>query len=319
MQFKASAPGSLLLLGEYGVLHGEMALVVALDQRINVLLKPRADQSIMITSHMGTYTVADKRCLIVEPPLQFVLAAIKHYEQHLPSGCELEIQADRAEQIGLGSSAAVTVATVTVLRAWLNKKTAARQLLQEACAIIRAVQGVASGADVAAAVYGGVVAYRAEPLQVKKYPLTYPLTVLYSGVKIPTTQVIADVRQRFAQHLAHFQTICRHIGKYAQDGIQAVRCSDWHLLGIIMAQQQRLLLELGVSTPLLHAIQTNLQQTPGILGAKISGAGLGDCVVGLGQAPDISWQHVLRQSGIPLQQIERVRYIPVAMSLLGAL
>ncbi len=34
MRLKASAPGSLMLLGEYGVLYGKHALVCAIDKRI---------------------------------------------------------------------------------------------------------------------------------------------------------------------------------------------------------------------------------------------------------------------------------------------
>ena len=56
MQLKASAPGSLMLMGEHAVLHGKKALVCAIDQRISVSLTPREDARISIVSALGEYS-----------------------------------------------------------------------------------------------------------------------------------------------------------------------------------------------------------------------------------------------------------------------
>jgi mevalonate kinase len=40
LMYKASAPGSLMLLGEYAVLHDYPALVCAIDKRISVIIEP---------------------------------------------------------------------------------------------------------------------------------------------------------------------------------------------------------------------------------------------------------------------------------------
>ena len=45
--------------------------------------------------------------------------------------------------------------------------------------------------------------------------------------------------------------------------------------------QQSLMNALGVGTPQLNHIINSLHKDPYIYGAKISGAGLGDCVIGL--------------------------------------
>ena len=46
---------------------------------------------------------------------------------------------------------------------------------------------------------------------------------------------------------------------------------------------QGLMQALGVSDQKLNNLLNQLGQYPGIMGAKISGAGLGDCIVGIGQ------------------------------------
>ena len=52
----------------------------------------------------------------------------------------------------------------------------------------------------------------------------------------------------------------------------------------IMNKNQTYMRKMGVSTEKLDEIVKTLQQQPGILGAKISGSGLGDCVLGLGES-----------------------------------
>ena len=58
--FSASAPGSLMILGEYGVMFGKYALVGAIDQYITVTLTERSDQQIEIYSALGEYSTEIK-------------------------------------------------------------------------------------------------------------------------------------------------------------------------------------------------------------------------------------------------------------------
>lgn len=76
MLFKASAPGSLMLLGEYAVLHGKHALVCAVDKRMTVKLSPRNDSVITIRSALGEHQTSISRIKSVVP-FQFVLTTLK--------------------------------------------------------------------------------------------------------------------------------------------------------------------------------------------------------------------------------------------------
>ncbi|MHB1221214.1 MAG: mevalonate kinase family protein [Gammaproteobacteria bacterium] len=160
MRVKASAPASLMLMGEYAVLHGHLALVCAVDKRMTVIMSFREDTTINIESTaLGTYTttIAD---LNVVKPFQFVLTVLKRYQAQLKQGLDIFITANFSTTIGFGSSSAVTVATLKALTTLLNISLSPLDLLVEGRAVVQAVQGRGSGADVAAAVYGGVVGYR---------------------------------------------------------------------------------------------------------------------------------------------------------------
>lgn len=280
MLFKASAPGSLMLLGEYAVLQGKNAIVCAVDKRMHVALMPREDNKIIISSALGQLET-DLATLKVVPPFQFVLTALKKFLKKMPSGCDIEIISEFSHQIGFGSSAAVTVATLSAISHWLNLSLSELELVRTARAIIREVQGLGSGADVAACVFGGVIAYRMKPLSVEKIASELDLVVVYSGSKTPTAEAVTRVKNYFEHHPKLFQQICQAIDGCAVAGKQAISDKDWMSLGKIMNVQQGLMDALGVNTPVLNDIVNGLRQRTEILGAKISGSGLGDCVIGL--------------------------------------
>jgi mevalonate kinase len=284
MQLKASAPGSLMLLGEYAVLYGKPALVCAIDKRITVNLTPRQDQRIEIQSATHGQYLTELVQLEIKPPFQFVLSALKQFQGKLKYGCTLEIISEFSDKMGFGSSAAVTVATLTALYAWLNMRISAHNLIRQGRQVVLHVQGVGSGADIAAAVHGGMVHYQAQPLIAEKLSATYPLTAWYAGYKTPTVEAIKQVQTHFADHPQLFKQLTNSIGQCAMEGVQCVRKAEWQKLGEIMNVQQGLMESLGVNTPQLRERIEALRAESSVLGAKISGSGLGDCVVGLGSA-----------------------------------
>ncbi len=286
MLIKASAPGSLMLLGEYAVLQGGQALVCAVEKRIYVSLKPRVDDQIKLISDLGELTIPLSQLEII-PPFQFVLATLKKYRKLIKQGCNITIQSEFSDKIGLASSAAVTVAVLAALTAWLELSYSPLQLIREARHIVQSVQGVGSGADVAACVLGGMVAYRKNPFIAERIECFHPLTLVYSGSKTPTVIAINQVNKYFSSKSILFKQLLRAITICAQQGIAAVKAENFTELGHLMTIQQGLMTALSVNTPHLQAIIEKLMIEPEILGAKISGSGLGDCVVGLGTAKDI--------------------------------
>ena len=306
MSYKVSAPGSLMLLGEYAVLHREPALVCAVDKRITVTLTPRVDKRIEIHSVLHGHYATDLSQLTIEKPFHFVLGALQRYQAKLKQGCDIEIVSAFSDKVGLGSSAAVTVAMLVALTTWLELEATLLDIVRLGRQVVRHVQGVGSGADVAASVYGGIVGYQAQPLSVEKFSVLYPLTALYAGVKTPTVEAIKYVQDYFVTRQDLFRHLIHAIGQCAVLGRQSVRVDDAAKLGEMMNIQQGLMESLGVCTPLLRGMVDNLREQPGMWGAKISGAGWGDCVIGMGvEIPTFS------------KVADGVQCIPVAMTLKG--
>ncbi len=299
-----------MLLGEHAVLHGGQALCAAVDQRVRVSLTPRSDHKIYLQSALGNLITTLEE-FNVQPPFEFVLTAIRHFQPQLTSGFELEITAEFSSTLGLGSSSAVTVATIGVLAKWLNIALSPLELFNAAKKVIISVQGLGSGADVAAAVYGGLVAYKLQPLEIKPIPILPEVVLVYSGGKVPTATVIGMVAEQQRRDPERYQQLFAEIDLCTQVAITALEEQDWQRLGELMNQHHTLQMALGVSTPLLDELVAELNQQSSIYGAKISGSGLGDCVLGLGTMA----KNVFPTT--PAQQAVGVKQIPVKISPKG--
>jgi len=302
-----TAPGSLMLMGEHSVLFDQPALACAVDKRIEVRLIPRVDRQVIIHSALAEYH-SDLDALDAEPKLSFVLAAIERQHENLRDGFELAIQSEFSHTVGLGSSAAVTVAVVTALTAFIGGDCEDRMaLFQEALAVVHQVQeGRGSGTDLVAAVFGGVVGYTVatseHSAQVRSLKGIPEISLYYAGYKTTTPQVLKHVEGHCQQQPELYAELYRLMGQCTQKAEIAVEQSDWPVLAQLMNIYQGLMDALGVNDKQLAEIIYTLRSSDQISAAKISGSGLGDCVLALGHDATLS---------LPYEQI------PVSISAQG--
>ena len=131
--------------------------------------------------------------------------------------------------------------------------------------------------------FGGILLYRLSPHIIHPLEKIYPISVIYSGNKTPTTTVIKIVegkRQLFPQL---YENIFSTIDHSAQLAVNVIENDLWDKFGELLNINQGLMDAMGLSNERLCDIVYALRKDPGILGSKISGARLGDCVVGLGK------------------------------------
>ena len=280
--YSVSVPGSLMLMGEHAVLRGYPSLVAAIDKRIKVTATPRRDRNIHIVSALGEVTWSLDALPAADPTLKFMLAAVQTLAAQLKRGYDLVVDAAFSDQLGLGSSAAVVVGTLAVLiQASTEKTMAPMDLLNMAREVIQRVQGFGSGADAAASIFGGVV-FHTPGHTTEVIAKTLPWVVVYSGSKEKTTQVVKKVNARVLAQPRLMRTIFDAMQQGIVEAVEAIQTQNWAAVGQVMNAQQGLMNALGVSNATLEALIATLRQAPGILGAKISGSGLGDCVVAVG-------------------------------------
>ncbi|XCE46007.1 GHMP kinase [Candidatus Liberibacter asiaticus] len=279
-----SAPGSLVLMGEHGVLHGHAALVFAINKRVILYLTLRKDRLINIDSSLGQYC-GSLDLAMFHPSFSFIIMAINHIK---PScGFDLKVISQLDSQLGLGSSAAITVAiTAALLTLQYHKEPSPDEILTTAHAIVLKVQGISSGIDLAASIHGGLICYQMPKYSIEKIDFIFPIHLIYSGYKTPTAQVlkkISYIEIEYPEINEINQKIYALMGKLSQISCQALRNRNLKVLAQAMNRQQGLLETLGVSDSKLSEIVWKLREQPHIMASKISGSGLGDCVIALGK------------------------------------
>jgi mevalonate kinase len=252
-----SAPGKLMLFGEHAVVYGYPCIVTALSERLEVAISETDD---LPDDH------------------RFVDAAI-----HAWGGGRdilLSVKCAFSGCYGFGSSSAVTVATLKALKPDAD----ARRVFDAAYKIVLDIQGAGSGFDVAAATYGGTLYFVKGGKVIEPLPVTdMPLIVGYTGVKADTKTLISDVAGKHAKEPEKVERIFGAIGKIVDDAKAQIVEGDWERVGRLMDFNQEYLRDLGASSEKLEAL-IKAAKTAGAYGAKLSGAGRGDCMIALAPA-----------------------------------
>ena len=291
-----------MLFGEHAVLQKKLAIAAAVNQRITCMIHRRDDNKIRIASSLGFHECTIQN-ITPSPNFSFVIAALKNYKDTITEGFDLTIESDFSHTIGFGSSAAVTVACHAALSSFLQQPFNLNVLFEKATQTVRHVQGIASGTDVAASVFGGIVAYRIDPLMIEPLNCCHPLVAIFSGSKMATRDVIKKVQDAQNKSPEVFHQIFEAMESVSMQAKKAMIQGNWKEVGRLCTIYQGLMDAIGVNNTALSDIIWSLRQDPQILGAKISGSGLGDCCIGFGSTSS-SFSH-------PYQAI------PCEMSLKG--
>ncbi|MDQ1216092.1 phosphomevalonate kinase [Microbacterium arborescens] len=173
----AHAPGKLFIAGEYAVVSpGEPSVLIAVDRYLTVSLTESVDAGSIHSpeySRMPVRWTRGQDGLTLDRehhPYDYVIAAIeaceglraerglrpRFFDLYIESG----LDDPSGRKFGLGSSAAVTVATIAAIDEFYGFELGARGRYELAMLATIAVAPHASGGDVAASTYGGWIGYR---------------------------------------------------------------------------------------------------------------------------------------------------------------
>ncbi|MBI4015163.1 MAG: mevalonate kinase [Candidatus Aenigmarchaeota archaeon] len=286
---KVSAPGKLLLCGDHAVVHGNPCIVTAVDHRAFVTAKSTGGNAVVVKAPDVGITEFSYPLpfngLSVPKGAAFVIQAVKNFygKYGLSDGLVIETASEFPSSFGLGSSSAVTVATVKALSDIFSIKMEPREIFDLSYKTVLDVQGVGSGFDVASAAYGGTLFYFTggkiiEPLTVKKIPLI----VGYTGQKADTATIVRKVDEKLKAYPDHVLSNFNLIGKIVLDAKDTIERKDWKKLGDIFNFDHGLLSGLGVSCAELEKL-VFAARNAGAYGAKLSGAGGGDCMIAVSE------------------------------------
>jgi len=288
---RASAPGKLMLAGEYVVVErGVAALAVAVDRRMHVEIVPESRRTWLVTSAALGLRDAPLKSV---PVLAEVIARLPG----IPSGGRITVTSELGEgpnKPGLGGSAALCAAAFSGL--WKISGASGAPDLEIAIAAHRAAQGGrGSGYDVATALQGGIALFHpgqgAVPARVEqvKWPIGLHAMVFRTGRGADTSEQLARMQSWREEDEASYDACIEPLAAETEAFIQAFLEGDiTRILDAASQVQEELAMmdrigELGIlaggQCQLLGAIEDG-----GAI-ARTSGAGGGDCAWALSDDP----------------------------------
>jgi mevalonate kinase len=284
---KISSPGKLMLFGDHAVVHGRQCLVTAVNQRLMVTVESVGEIG-QITLNapevdLLNFEIKLKEFKLDELPksARFVAQAVKNFaEKHqLKSGLQIKTASEFSATFGFGSSSAVTAATIKALSELHSLSLSNQEIFELAYKTVLDIQGVGSGFDLAAAIWGGTLLFAKGGQEIKPLDVTsLPLIVGYTGVKADTTTLVKAVGAKHSQYPEQINAIFDLMQSVVELSEPAIVAQDWSKLGELMNINQGLLNAIDVSSPELES-QIFAARQAGAYGAKLSGAGGGDCFI----------------------------------------
>ncbi len=285
MSLVATAPGKLMLAGEYAVLDGGPALVIAVSRRVRARL------------------VAESA---TPPPLSEFIAGIatlfEQQGQPLLAAAARRVVVDSSsfylgrQKLGLGSSAAVTVASIAcvignVLGAAMAQPDRIVEFAEQAHGNVQGARGArGSGADLVTCAHGGVVRFvRGGSPAAQHYsglPVGSQIVAFFTGQSADTARLVASVRAGQQRDPAAVDRALADIAAAATQAATAVGRNDIGEFVAALQQNASALAALGraagleLETEAVRSVRRALDRAD--ICVKTTGAGGGDIAVVVG-------------------------------------
>jgi mevalonate kinase len=204
------------------------------------------------------------------------------------TGINLKVRSAIPIAVGLGSSAAVCVATTAAVGELFNAGLNLEKISELSFEGERVIHGNPSGVDNNIATYGGLMRYeRGKNFERIKIEGTLPFIIGNTRRRRSTRTLVESVRALRDRNPEHVDPIIDNIANIAQVGLDSFMKNDLEKLGDLMNINHGLLSAIGVSTLELDQL-VYAARRDGALGAKLTGAGGGGCMIAIAKDENLS-------------------------------
>ena len=278
----AKAPGKIILFGEHFVVHGNRAILGAIDKYATVTSEKTNTENILISSSLGQASIQkDQDVDKVEKKFRpfFYIAKQVITKNNFDKGISIKIESDIPIGAGLGSSSACCVAAAASILNLFDKSDE-KEILELSIQAEKTIFTNSSGADCTVSVHGGIIEYQKEE-GFSKIDIKNELNFLIiDSEQVHATDKVVEQVKKFKEENSNvFLELCSEEERLITKALDSMKNNDLETIGKCMAQNQMYLEQIGVSNDTLLSITKEIEKIT--FGAKITGAGDGGCIIAL--------------------------------------
>jgi mevalonate kinase len=291
----ATAPGKIILFGEHAVVYGRPAIAIPVFQieaRASIRAEPRGAPGRIEIQAPGIGLASSLEDLPQTHPLAVAVKSVLHALQIFrPPACTIRLTSTIPIAAGLGSGAAISVALIRSLSAFLGQPLPDEQVSALAFEVEKVHHGTPSGIDNTVITYRRPVYFRSGQA-IETFPIARSFNIVIgdTGIPSPTSLTVGDLRQRWQADLEKYEALFDLVGRIAQEARQSLEEGDLEKLAHMLNANHVLLREMGVSSTKLDRL-VGAARSAGAPGAKLSGGGRGGNMIALAspqEAPAIA-------------------------------
>ena len=310
--FSASAPGKIILFGEHAVVYSRPAIAVPVQQvqaRAIVIPDPLAPRGRVWIQAPDINLDCAAGELSEESPLRKLIQILQAHFQidHLPA-CILRVSSTIPVAAGLGSGAAISVACLRALSAFLGAPLAVEHVSALAYEIEKIYHGTPSGIDNTVVAYDRPVYFvHGQPIEFLSVRQPFTLVIGDTGRRSSTSGPVGALRQAWLANSPPYEALFDRACEIARSARSDLEAGTLSRLGSLMDENHALLVQMGVSSPELDRLVA-AASAAGASGAKLSGGGWGGNMIALVE-PELAEQvsTALLESGATHTLITQVR------------
>ena len=271
-QGTGNACAKAILMGEHFVLYGSPAIAIPLPQ-----LRLHVD---LCQTDLGRMSSRSEEGPLTDPEVEKLISLAFSMMEVVPDSWDLYIRSNIPLGCGLGSSAALSVALLRALAQCKNVNLSPTRLNELAFELEKVSHGSPSGVDNAVVTMEGPVWFEmgAPPRSIVLPGMC--LVLADTGIRGSTVQAVKGVRERAEKRQDWIAALARDAREETERLLVAMQDGHMDLAGDLLSGAHARLQELGVSTQMLDMFQRAAVEA-GALGAKLTGAGQGGCILAL--------------------------------------